>query len=278
MPMDKTVVQRTEFEFQPAAPGLRAVDIAAREFPVEPILVFTEFHMSRPVFGPHPHAGISVMTYLLPDSAQGFVNRDSLGDRSDIEPGGLHVLRAGRGMFHDEYPRVPGIDAHGFQIWINHREGDRWAEPGSFHAPAAAIDEVHAADFKVRILHGAFGGQRAASRLPTELDLFHVFLRAGGAIELPAREMAFVYGLRGTGAIGTTGAKAQTLVTFGPDGDRVRVAAGADGFDFMFASAMPLREPIVYGGPFVMTTAEQMRATRQRLAAGAMGRLEPAAP
>jgi hypothetical protein len=41
----------------------------------------------------------------------------------------------------------------------------------------------------------------------------------------------------------------------------------------MYVTGTPLREPIVYGGPFVMTTAEQMRETQRRYARGEMGRL-----
>lgn len=46
----------------------------------------------------------------------------------------------------------------------------------------------------------------------------------------------------------------------------------------MFCTAKPLNEPIVYGGPFVMTTSEQMQITKQRLASGEMGDLKPYKP
>ena len=79
----KKVIKKTAFSFSSDFPGLRAVNIMAQSHPIEPFLVFTEFWMDRPVFGPHPHAGISVMTYLLSDSKTGFLNRDSAGDRSN---------------------------------------------------------------------------------------------------------------------------------------------------------------------------------------------------
>ncbi len=85
--------------------------------------------------------------------------------------------------------------------------------------------------------------------------------------------MAFVCGLRG---IGSAGAKAQALVDFSPPGSRGRLAAGAAGFEFVFSSPVPLREPVVCGGPFVMPAAEQLRTTWQRSANGEMGRLDPA--
>ena len=273
--MNKTIARKTDFQFKQAFPGLKGVDIMANAFPIEPILVFTEYHMDQPVFGPHPHAGISVMTYMLPDSRQGFINRDSLGDFSHIEPGGLHISQAGSGMFHDEFPKKPGIDTHGFQIWINHKETDRWVEPKSMHADAHEIPEVLTEDFKLRIIHGAFGGKRTAHQLVTDIQLFHIFLHPGKSIVLDADEMAFVYGLNGSATIDNTAVNAQTLINFHTSGNKVQIGAGTDGFELMFATAKPIGEPIVYGGPFVMTTNEQMRKTQQRYANGEMGKLEP---
>jgi quercetin 2,3-dioxygenase len=123
--MNKSVAKKYELKFKKPFSGLRGVDIFAHSYPIEPFLVFTEFYMDKPVFGPHPHAGISVMTYMLPDSQGSFINRDSQGDFSFIEPGGMHIMQAGSGMHHDEFPKVTGVETHGFQIWINHSDKDR---------------------------------------------------------------------------------------------------------------------------------------------------------
>lgn len=114
--MLKKISKQTPLSFKPAFKGLKGVDIMARDYPIEPFLVFTEYLMDAPVFGPHPHAGVSVMTYMLPDSKESFINRDSFGDFSEIEPGGLHITQAGKGIQHDEFPKVMGVETHGFQI------------------------------------------------------------------------------------------------------------------------------------------------------------------
>ncbi|TAE83708.1 MAG: pirin family protein [Bacteroidetes bacterium] len=273
--MKKSILKKSDLRFKQAFPGLQGVDIMAHAYPIEPILVFTEYHMDKPVFGPHPHAGISVMTYMLPDSKQGFINRDSLGDFSYIEPGGLHISQAGKGMFHDEFPRETGVDTHGFQIWINHKETDRWVTPKSIHALSPEIKEVQTADYTVRIVHGTFNQVHSPYQLVTAVNILHVFLNPNQSILLPADEMAFVYGLNGTSTINNTTVKAQTLVNFGQEGNEVSVHAGEAGFEFMYCTAKPLHEPIVYGGPFVTTTREQMAITQQRLAHGEMGELAP---
>ncbi|MGV3638295.1 MAG: pirin family protein [Flavobacteriales bacterium] len=273
--MHKRIREHVPLAFKPAFPGLRGVDIMAHRYGIEPFLVFTEFHMEQPVFGPHPHAGISVMTYMLPDSAGSFLNRDSQGDRSVIEPGGAHVTQAGSGMHHDEFPTAPGVDCHGLQIWIDHASKDRSVPPRSMHAFAKDIPEVITALSTVRVVAGSFQGQRSPFDLVTPVTLLHVRLNAGHAITLPAETMAFVYVLNGTGSTVDKPLLPQTLVTFAEEGDEVIVNGGADGLEFMFATGMPHNEPIVYGGPFVMSSDEQMHQARLRLGRGVMGHLAP---
>jgi len=272
----RPVAARAVLAFAQAAPGLTSVDIMAGEHAIEPFLVFTEFHMDRPIFGPHPHAGVSVMTYILPDSAGGFLNRDSNGDRSEILPGGVHITQAGRGIFHDETPLVTGVDVHGFQIWINHRELDRWVEPRAMHAMAADIPEIRDQGTVVRVLHGSYAGQQPSYQMVTPVMLLHVRLDGGAALTLPAATMAFAYGLRGTATSAAAELRPQALLTYAAQGSAVNLVAGADGAEFMFGSGLPIGEPIVYGGPFVMTTAEQMAETKRRHARGGMGSLPPA--
>ncbi len=271
----KKLLKKTALSFSADFPGLNGVNIMERSYPIEPFLVFTEFRMDRPVFGPHPHAGISVMTYLTPDSKIGFINRDSNGDHSRIEPGGLHITQAGRGIHHDEFPEQTGVEAHGFQIWINHADKNRFVEPKAMHAAAKEVLEVETDDYRVRIVHGHFGGKSSTYQMLTEVTLLHVFLQADKSLVLPAKEMAFVYGLSGSGETDGTPFSAQNLLNFDTVGDAVVIRAGANGCEFMFATGTPLREPITYGGPFVTTTPEQMAETRRRYAWGEMGTLKP---
>lgn len=273
--MNKTIAKKSNLQFKQAFPGLKGVDIMARNYPIEPFLVFTEFRMDQPVFGPHPHAGISVMTYMLPDSPESFINRDSQGDFSYIEPGGMHIMQAGSGMHHDEFPKVSGNETHGFQIWINHADKNRWVAPTSMHAAASEIPEIVTPEYKVRVIHGVFGGKSPAYKMVTDVTLLHIFLKPHQSIQLDAREMAFAYGLKGLGKTEHEIIQAQTLINYSSEGTQVNIQADAEGLEFMFASGTPHHEPIVYGGPFVMTTAEQMNEAQNKYRNGEMGILKP---
>lgn len=271
----KQVTANTQLNFSPDFPGLQGVNIMAKDYPIEPFLVFTEFNMDRPVFGPHPHAGISVMTYMLPDSRGSFINRDSNGDFSTIEPGGLHITQAGSGIHHDEFPSIKGITTHGFQIWVNHTENQRMISPKAMHANAADIPELETDDYTIRVIHGSFEALSSPNRMVTDITLLHVFLKPGKRIELASAQMAFVYGLKGSGTTANQALNGQRLINYDTKGDIVEINADKDGLEFMFATGTPLQENITYGGPFVMTTAAQLQETRKRYAEGKMGHLEP---
>jgi redox-sensitive bicupin YhaK (pirin superfamily) len=159
--------------------------------------------------------------------------------------------------------------------WINHKESDRWVTPKALHAKAADIPEIETDKYKVRVLHGHFEGKTPAVAMVTDVTLLHISLNANEVIDLPADEMAFIYVLSGSGKTDGQPISGQSLVNFSASGSRVMVQAAVDGLAFMYGTGMHLKEPIVYGGPFVMTTTQQMVETRKRYASGQMGKLLP---
>lgn len=271
----KKVKKINQLQYQQQFPGLKGINIMAGEFSIEPFLVFTEFYMDRQVFGPHPHAGISVMTYILPDSKESFINRDSNGDFSTIDPGGLHITQAGSGIYHNEFPIVSGKEAHGFQIWVNHSAENRFVSPKAMHAMSAEIREVTTPDYTVRVLHGSFEGVTTTYQMVTNVTLLHICMQPEKTIQIPAAAMAFCYGLKGSGLIDEKEFTPQSIISFEETGNTVEVKSGSEGLDFMFGSGTPLNEQITYGGPFVMTTPEQMAITKKRHGQGLMGTLLP---
>ncbi|MBK8847483.1 MAG: pirin family protein [Bacteroidetes bacterium] len=260
---------------KPNPMGFTSVDMFHNEFDFEPFLVFTEFHMDKAIFGPHPHAGVSVMTYMMPDSKGSFLNRDSRGDNSIIEPGGIHVTQAGSGVKHDEVPTTDGIDCHGFQIWINHSDKNRLVEPKAFHAFSKDVPEYNRDNIKLRVIQGTYQNLTSPLDLVTKTSLFDITLQPNSSIELDTKEMAFIYLMTGDITIADREIRGISMITFEKTGDKIKVNSTSQTSNFLFASGTPHNEPIVHGGPFVMTTHEQMTATQQRLQRGDMGILHP---
>lgn len=70
--------------------------------------------------GPHPHIGLSTVTWLLEGEA---IHSDSLGTEQPIRPGQLNLMTAGHGIAHAELAAEPPF--RGVQLWIAQPEATR---------------------------------------------------------------------------------------------------------------------------------------------------------
>ena len=66
-------------------------------------------------FGMHGHRDMEIITYV---TAGLLAHRDSLGNGTDIAPGDVQRMSAGRGVRHSEFNHAPGQSTHLLQIWI----------------------------------------------------------------------------------------------------------------------------------------------------------------
>jgi quercetin 2,3-dioxygenase len=241
--------------------------------------VATDFHMAHPFFPPHPHAGVSVLTYIFEDSQNAFINRDSFGDHSRIEAGGLHLTQAGKGIQHEEVPEIEGVDAHGLQLWVNHAAADRLVPAKAFHANKAEVPELFSTEKqRIRILLGELNGTKGAIQAVTPVTLLDVHAKEDELVQIPVNQgfNAWIFVIKGNGALSDGTVLNQfSAIVFEQDGSQIEVEAGNEGIEFLVGMGKPLNEPNVFGGPFVMTTADQLLETKRRFGRGEMGQLNP---
>ncbi len=280
--MIKKVVKTVRAEMMSPTQGLLIADLKLNDMPeiMDPFLSFSEFEMAQPFFPPHPHAGFSAVTYMLPDSENGFLNRDSRGDRIDIRPGDLHWTGAGAGIMHEETPLVRGVVAHGLQIFVNLRSHRKWMEPRVLHVDAADIPLVARDGMTVRVVAGRWKDAESPLRPPTEVTLLDVELEAHAVFEadvLPG-EGRFAYVLEGRVDAGSSGEtvsiERREAAGFAEAGEVLRIVASGDRARVIIAGGAPLREPIVFSGPFCMNSQEDILRVRRAFQAGEMGQLE----
>src|SRR3954464_972624 len=88
---------------------------------------------------PHPHIGLSTVTYLFDGE---IMHRDSVGSEQAIRPGEVNWMTAGRGITHSERfekARREGDRMHGIQAWVALPERDEERAPSFAHHGAADL-------------------------------------------------------------------------------------------------------------------------------------------
>ncbi|MDQ1831831.1 pirin family protein [Massilia scottii] len=241
---------------------------------LDPFLQVDRFRMRLPFFPPHPHAGFSAVTFMLPQSPGGLINRDSLGSRHPINPGDLHWTEAARGIVHEEVPQVDGADCLGLQIFVNLPSQHKLAEPAIHHVARGDVPVVELAGATVHCYVGDLGRVKAALTTRTASALWTVELKENAVVNLPLPPSWMVHMLVTAGAIRIGDALLEQGGVAGyAAGTALEIQAATDGASLVVLAGLPLAEPIAVSGPFVMNDAAQLVDAKRRYARGEMGYL-----
>ncbi|KAF1052018.1 MAG: Quercetin 2,3-dioxygenase [Stenotrophomonas maltophilia] len=104
---------------------------------------------------PHPHIGLSTLTYLLEGQVQ---HKDSLGSDQLVKPGDVSWMSAGRGVAHVERTpaalRAQGSRLHGLQVWLAHPRDEEQRTPSYSHHPAASLPQSDSLGVRIRLIAG----------------------------------------------------------------------------------------------------------------------------
>jgi len=66
-------------------------------------------------FPTHPHRDMEIFSYVLKGT---LAHEDSMGNRSELKPGEIQLMRAGSGVTHSEFNPSAEAPVHILQIWI----------------------------------------------------------------------------------------------------------------------------------------------------------------
>lgn len=251
--------------------SFRTVGVRSHMVPMGHVLNIEHFHMSQPTFPPHPHAGFSAVTWMLPWSEGSFANRDSLGDRATIGPGTLHWACAGSGMMHEEIPEVPGTDCEGLQIFVKLSEPVELSPPAVFHRPVEKVPTFQVAGGRVRVLSGRVGEMDSCLPVHPETTLAHASLDGSWSVDIPPVVEAFALVLRGAGRIGEQSVEAHNALPLvaGP------TILEGKGLEVLLGWSVPMARPPRFSGPFCLFGEDHLSDAFQRFRTGGMGSLAP---
>jgi redox-sensitive bicupin YhaK (pirin superfamily) len=228
----------------------------------------------------HPHRGFETVTYVLEGQ---FGHKDSAGHSGTLHAGDVQWMTAGAGVVHSEMPDPSfvrtGGRVHGLQLWVNLPRRDKMIAPRYQEMPSSEIPVATSADGKVRVkvIAGEALGVKAAVETRTPILYQHFSLQPGATIRqpVPADYRVFAYGLSGKGFYGEGDARQEIdprkMVVFKNDGDSVTLTAGAEPLEVLLLGGVPLKEPVVRYGPFVMNTEDEIRQAVVDYQAGRMG-------
>ncbi|MEK7217099.1 MAG: pirin family protein [Chloroflexota bacterium] len=233
----------------------------------------------------HPHRGFETVTYIM-DGA--FQHHDSTGGAGLIANGSTQWMTAGAGILHEEMPTEELVTTgglfHGVQLWVNLPSSQKWNPPRYQDIPAdqVALLSSHDGSSLVRLIAGELGGHRGPGVTWTPITYGHATLAPGSRLELPWRQdfSAMVYVLGGQGTVGESRRSVGEgeLAVFGA-GDAIVVEAAAQpegpskNLDVLLLGGQPIGEPVVFYGPFVMNTRQEIQQAIDDYRAGRLGRI-----
>jgi quercetin 2,3-dioxygenase len=229
----------------------------------DPFVVMAEDWMPRGAFPRHPHRGIETVTFVIEGSVE---HSDSAGHGGVIRAGDAQWMTAGRGVRHEE--NAPeGTIAHTLQLWVNLPAAAKMTEPRYQDLLAGAMPVRREVGVEVRVFSGESGGVASPTLNHVPVTMLDVRIEPGTSFRqlFPASDNAFVHVLAGAAKIGAAGTvvHANQLAWLtrleGSGSSELTLKSESTAVRLLVLAGRPLREPIAFGGPFVMNTQAEIR-------------------
>jgi redox-sensitive bicupin YhaK (pirin superfamily) len=214
---------------------------------------------------PHPHIGLSTVTYLLEGE---ILHRDSLGTVQSIRPGEVNWMTAGKGIVHSERtaPEVRQGESKlaGLQCWVALPRNREETEPSFTHTKAHELPVIEGEGATARIIAGSFFGRTAPA--PTLSPLFYVdlALQPGARLSMPAEyaEQA-LYVVHGSLDLGRDGHFDAGQLVVLKAGAGVTLGAGPAGARVMLLGGEPMDGPRYLTWNFVSSSSERIEQAKE---------------
>jgi redox-sensitive bicupin YhaK (pirin superfamily) len=227
----------------------------------------------------HPHRGFETVTYLLDGE---FAHHDSNGGGGVLYDGDTQWMTAGAGILHDEVPTERIIEhggrMHGLQLWVNLPAAKKFTPPRYQGITGDQLTLLASDDggALVRLIAGELAGHGAPGVTHTPITYAHATVSPGARLATPWNPAynAMAYVLSGKGYAGEheRPVGAHDLVVFGPGDSLVlRAADGGEDLEVVLLGGLPIREPVVQYGPFVMNTKAEINQAIDDFNAGRLG-------
>ena len=216
---------------------------------------------------PHPHIGLSTVTYLFSGE---IMHRDSVGSQQAIRPQEVNWMTAGSGITHSERfekGRATGDHLHGIQAWVALPDADEETTPSFSHHEGADLPQWSDGGVYGQLIAGSAYGLTAAARTHSPLFYAHLDLEPGATAELPdgfSERALYV----ATGAIEFDGVRYDTgkMLVLGAGASRILAAEHST---VMVLGGEPIGERFLYWN-FVSSSKDRLAQAAADWRAGRM--------
>lgn len=202
--------------------------------------------------GPHPHIGLSTVTWLLEGEA---LHTDSLGTEQVIRPGQLNLMTAGHGIAHAELAARPPF--RGAQLWVAQPEATRHGENAFEHhgdLPQVEVDGTEAL-----VLVGALADGTSPARADTPLLGAQLTLHAGAStLEVHTGFEHAVVPLDGRVRVGEDVVEPGWIALVPTGVEQLRVEAATPGDRALLLGGEPLGERVQMWWNFVARSRDEL--------------------
>ena len=210
----------------------------------------------------HPHRGFETVTYMLSGS---MVHEDSTGTKAVIKKGGVQWMTAGSGVIHSELPTDDmmklGGRMHGFQLWVNLPAAKKMIDPRYQGYEAEEMATVQLANGgHIRVVAGVVHGAKGPVETTSPMTYAHAVLEVGDVVEWLPEEghTALIHVFDGEARVNESTSVSGEMVVLQRTAGLVRVEATTSAAQILIMGGLPLGEPMVRYGPFVMNTKEEI--------------------
>ena len=216
---------------------------------------------------PHPHIGLSTVTYLFSGE---IMHRDSVGSEQAIRPQEVNWMTAGSGITHSERfekARSVGDHLHGIQAWVALPTAHEEEAPSFSHHAGADLPCWSEGGVSGHLIAGSAYGLTAAARVHSPLFYAHLDLAPDAVAEVPgghAERAVYV----ATGAVELDGIvhEAGKMLIIGEDVSKLRAVGPAT---VMLLGGEPVGERFLYWN-FVASSRERLAEAAADWKAGRM--------
>jgi redox-sensitive bicupin YhaK (pirin superfamily) len=241
----------------------------------DPFILLVEDEFSTRGFPWHPHRGFQTLTYVLDGRLE---HRDNAGGGGVLGHGDAQYMVAGRYAMHYELAHALK-PVRTLQAWINLPAFDKLGPTSYVDLPRAAATRVDQPGVNARLHVGSVAGYAGAAedqfKVPITLLDAELERSASFIHEVPGDHAVAVHVIEGAVRVAAerTLVEARQTAWFDAEQDgntSIAIEAEADAYIIAY-SGRPVRESVVFGGPFLMNTEQENAQALAEFRAGRFG-------